>query len=317
MTQAQTVVTVPELESIVENWINDAICRRLSARTIGSERDITGKLFWWLKENGIETVDSSTMRAFLAYVGSPAPEGGRWGNKHQTGTNSPRTVHTYWDRLRTMFNWAVAQEIISESPMKKIKPPVVRRDQIQPFTQQQIADLLEAARSTRNSLRDTAIVQFMLDTGVRASELCALKAQDLDLTSGKATVLGKGNKHRPVWISPEPLETLCQYLNEQPRRPADPVFCGESGSALTRSGLLQLIERLGKKAGLTGVRCSPHTLRHSASIWALRSGMNMYSLQSMLGHTDLTMTSRYVAIAEADLENQHRRFSPFRCMMTK
>ena len=72
------------------------------------------------------------------------------------------------------------------------------------------------------------------------------------------------------------------------------------------------MHRLGKAANITGVRCSPHTFRHTAAIWTIRSGMNTFALQTMLGHTDLTMTRRYVAIAQADLEEQHRRYSPVR-----
>jgi len=93
------------------------------------------------------------------------------------------------------------------------------------------------------------------------------------------------------------------------------VFLGERGGQMTPSGLLQLMERLGKAAGLTGTRCSPHTFRHTASLWALRGGMNAFSLQQMLGHTDLAMTRRYVAMAEGDLEAQHHLYSPVQHLM--
>jgi site-specific recombinase XerD len=79
---------------------------------------------------------------------------------------------------------------------------------------------------------------------------------------------------------------------------------------LTRSGLLQLIRRLGKAAKIEACRCSPHTFRHTFAVEFLRAGGNVFTLKELLGHTTLTMTQRYVAIAQADIESQHRRFSP-------
>lgn len=92
------------------------------------------------------------------------------------------------------------------------------------------------------------------------------------------------------------------------------MFHWEGGSCLTRSGLRQLIEWLAKAAGITEVRHSPHTSRHTVANWALCNGMNVFSLQVLLGHEDLAMTRRYVAVAvaSADVERQHRIYSPVR-----
>jgi integrase/recombinase XerD len=103
---------------------------------------------------------------------------------------------------------------------------------------------------------------------------------------------------------------LWNYLREEEREPNDPLFLSERGEQLTRSGLLQLIERLGSTARITAARCSPHTFRHTFSVEFLRAGGNVFSLQQMLGHTALHMTNRYVTLAQADIENQHRQYSP-------
>lgn len=79
---------------------------------------------------------------------------------------------------------------------------------------------------------------------------------------------------------------------------------------MTRSGILQLFERLGETAKIQGARCSPHTCRHTFAINFLRAGGSMYALMEILGHTTLTMVKRYVALAEADIETQHRQFRP-------
>lgn len=79
---------------------------------------------------------------------------------------------------------------------------------------------------------------------------------------------------------------------------------------MKRSGLLQLIRRLGRKAGIQATRCSPHTFRNTFAVEFLRGGGNLFSLQQLLGHSSLSMTNRYVALAQGDIENQHRQFSP-------
>ena len=149
---------------------------------------------------------------------------------------------------------------------------------------------------------------------MRASELCALRKCDLDMSLGRATVMGKGQKQRTVFLGRTTLKTLWQYLREQKRDDKDPIFLsdrgGMAGESLTRSGLLQLIERLGIAAGIKQVRCSPHTFRHTFAVDFLRNGGNSFSLQQLLGHCDMHMTARYVNVAQADIENQHRRYSP-------
>ena len=282
-----------------------------SQRTLGSRRDIVDKLLWFLKHKNLTTCGTHELRQFLAYLthGHTEP-GGRWGNPHMTKPVRPRTVHTYHGHLRTLFRWIVAEGDLPASPMERIPVPTSRADQIQPFTSEHVNALLHAAKQSRHARRDEAILLFLLDTGIRASELCSLKVKDVDTSGRRCTVLGKGNKHRTINFQKTTAKALWQYLKEDVREPDDPLFASESGDSLTRSGLLQLIGRLGQTAKIAAARCSPHTFRHTCAVEFLRAGGNVFSLQQMLGHTSLHMTNRYVALAQADIENQHRQFSP-------
>jgi site-specific recombinase XerD len=107
---------------------------------------------------------------------------------------------------------------------------------------------------------------------------------------------------------------LRAYLREEERTPDQHLFLSErgqnAGEPFLRGGILQLIERLGKKAGIQGVRCSPHTFRHTFAIEFLRNGGNLFTLKQILGHTSLQVTNRYVSLAQADIQSQHRQFSP-------
>lgn len=198
--------------------------------------------------------------------------------------------------------------------MNRVAPPKLSSEQVQPFTQEHQIALLHAARRSTHPRRDEAIALFLLDTGVRASELCALKMCDLDLKLRQCNVVGKGKERRTIFFGRTSAKALWQYLREQPREENDFVFVSDrgerAGEPLTRSGLLQLVRRLGRVAQIQAARCSPHTFRRTFAVEFLRNGGNVFSLQQILGHTNLHMTNRYVALAQADIENQQRQFSP-------
>ena len=132
--------------------------------------------------------------------------------------------------------------------------------------------------------------------------------------SRRCTILGKGNKRRLVYFGKDTTKAVWKYLQENPCEDNDCVFRSSrgitAGDGLTKDGLGELIRRLGKVAGVVSTRCSPHTFRHTFSIQFLRAGGNVFTLKEMLGHTSLTIVNRYVALAQADIENQHRQFSP-------
>ena len=213
-----------------------------------------------------------------------------------------------------MFDWIVRKAISKSSPLQGFPIPKVRASQIQPLSDAHVAALLEAAKNTEQPKRNTSIVLLLLDSGLRANELCNLKVKDLDVEVRRCYVLGKGNKHRSVFFGRNTAKALWQYLRAERREPEDFVFYGDRGrkakEPLTRNGLLQLIARLGKVAGIKAVRCSPHTLRHTYAVSFLRAGGNVFTLREALGHTNLQMTQKYVVIAEADVEAQSKLYSP-------
>ncbi len=212
-------------------------------------------------------------------------------------------MDTYHGHLRTFFQWVLTQGGLTISPMTLIKAPVCRADQIQPFTQDQLEAILAAARQTQNPRRDEAIIMLLLDTGIRASELCGLKQKDLDLNEKRITVLGKGGKRRSVYFGHQSTKALWAHLRGKETEEEAPLFPSEraegKGAHLSRYGLRDMIERLNSVAGVSGVRCSAHTFRHTFAVSFLRGGGQVFHLREILGHTDLKMTSKYVSLAEA------------------
>jgi integrase/recombinase XerC len=308
-------ISLRDIEQCATGWLLDGQIRQLSTNTINIRRLVTEKLSWFLATNEYPTCGTLELRQFLAYVGLGHEQaGGRWGNAKRTRPVRPLTVLTYFGILRTFFRWMLDEGVITASPLESIAPPVARADQIQPFTTAEIEALLTEAKRTLHARRDEAIMLLLYDTGIRASELCALSVDDLDLSGRRCTVLGKGNKHRALYFGRRTAKALWQYLRESPREGDEPLFVSDrgtlAGEALTRSGLAQLVRRVGRTAKLRAKRCSPHTFRHTFAIQFLRAGGNVFSLKEILGHTTLAMVNRYVAIAEADIEHQQRLFSP-------
>jgi integrase/recombinase XerC len=302
------------LTNFLAEWIDDGEWRGHSEATRQIHRNVADRFKWFLNDREFDSCGSAEIRQFLNYVknGHTDPRG-RWGNPQQTRPVRKSTVHQYFTRLRTFFRWLVKQKYLLESPMDTFDVPDNKRDQIQPFTDNQINDLLKAAGKSQNALRDETIIWLLYDTGIRASELCGLTRHDVDLTEKRITVVGKGNKRRLVYFGKYAAKALWSYLRNFEIDGPDPLFqseCGiKKGEKLNKDSLGLMFNRLEKNSGIHGVRCSPHTLRHTFAIQFLRAGGSAFALKEILGHEDLTMTNRYVRLADADLANQ-RRFSP-------
>ena len=308
--QAETL-TVSDIKRYGEGWILDCQLRQLSPRTVGTRQDTIKKLLWFFEAKDYSNCSTLELKNYLAYLTNSHKEPqGRWGIARLTKPLRPRSIWDAHNNVRCFFNWMIEEGYLEDNPMASIKPPVFRSDQIQPFTEQQVTALLNAAKKSKYPLRDTAILLFMLDTGVRASEICELCHKDLDIVEKRAWVRGKGDKHRAVYFGKATGKALWNYTHGEGREEADSVFLTERSHSFRPNSLLQFFMRMGESAKIEATRCSPHTMRHTFAVTFLRNGGNVFSLQQLLGHTELKMTQRYVALAQADVEKQHRMFSP-------
>ena len=279
-------VRLPDLERFAQGWVLDGQYRQLAPQTLEARKKTLQHLCWWLRKEGLTECDTFEIRGFLHYVGVGHLEpGGRWGIPTLVKPVRPRTVKDTFGLLRSFFSFLVNEGYLEASPMQKLKSPIHRPDQMQPFSENQVKALLDAAKKSRHPKRDEALLLFMLDTGVRASELCGLTLKSIDIVNRKAMVLGKGNKHRAVYFGRETGKALWQYIRDKGIEGTDPLFRSEKGGGLQRSGLRQLFERLGIQANIEATRCSPHTLRHTFAVMFLRGGGSVFSLKELLGHT--------------------------------
>jgi integrase/recombinase XerD len=236
-------------------------------------------------------------------------------------------VRNTYVTLSSVWTWAV-EELDVKHAVRPIAIPDAATKVVDPLTQDEIQALLKACRYTNpwegrpgtksrrpTANRDKAIVFFLLDTGVRASEFCDVDIGDMDQKTGKVKVagkaLGRGSKERIVYLGKSARRAIWRYLQSRDsRRTDDPLFAtGPTERPFERNVLRRLLNRMGKRAGLAK-NVYPHRFRHTFSVNFLRNGGNVFELQQLLGHTSLEMVKRYSKIAQSDVEAAHRRASP-------
>lgn len=161
-------------------------------------------------------------------------------------------------------------------------------------------------------LRDKAILELLFSTGLRVSELCGLKRDDVNLKRDEFTVRGKGSKLRVVFISEDARKWLAKYL--EARSDIMPhLFVRHDHAASTDPGPLtprsvqRLVDHYSRAAGITQ-NITPHTMRHSYATDLLRNGADIRSVQSMLGHSSITTTQIYTHVTNQQLREVHKAF---------
>jgi integrase/recombinase XerD len=226
-----------------------------------------------------------------------------------------RSVARAVNAARGLYRFALREGRIEADPMQNLRPPRAFAPLPRFLTAEQVEALLDAPDlATPVGLRDRAVLEVLYATGLRASELVALRSADVDLEVGIVTALGKGRKERLVPLGREARRFVERYLAEV--RPAvarlrspDRLFLSVRGEALTRSGLWGIVRRHAVTVGVEGV-LSPHVLRHSFATHLLERGADLRSLQAMLGHADISTTQIYTHVTRERLRQIYERYHP-------
>jgi len=159
--------------------------------------------------------------------------------------------------------------------------------------------------------RNFAIVLTFLDCGLRVGELKDLAINDVNLIRGTLEVMGKGSRQRQVYFGRRLSRILKEWIAQRTLSlSGEAFFCDPQGYELSRHQIHHMIYRLAKRSGITGVRCSPHTLRHTFATQFIRNGGDPFSLQRLLGHSDISTTMIYVHMAGTALREAHAKASP-------
>jgi len=316
------------LSKAVQGFLQYKQAEGLSPRTIESyEHDL--KL--WLEyqqDVDVGKVTAAHIRAYMIYLQK------EYKPRRITGGNdrplSSKSIRNHYVTLCAFFHWC-SDEFQIANPMRSVPKPKFNEAVVEAFTKEEVEALLKAcdscneAKTARRSgfvmkrataRRDRAIILFLLDTGVRASELCALRVKDWDQKTNKVTIRhgkeggAKGGYGRSVYVGKSAARALWRYLADRPdgNDPEMALFVSKSGKAFNRDSLRQVISSLGAKAGVA--KCHPHRFRHTMAVNYLRFSGDVLTLQALGGWKTLEVMKIYARIAEIDIERVHRKSSP-------
>lgn len=217
--------------------------------------------------------------------------------------------------LRQFYQWRLREAPSALDPTVSLKAPRLGRRLPRSLEEHEIERLLDAPDTdTPLGLRDRAMFELMYASGLRVTELIELSLPRLDLQRGLVQVLGKGGKERLVPMGEWASEWVTRYLRQArplwvAKASVDVVFCSQRGQAMTRQNAWLRIKQHAVTAGI-GSTLSPHMLRHAFATHLLNHGADLRSLQSLLGHADLSTTQIYTHVAQARLQQLHARHHP-------
>lgn len=288
------------LTQLVAIYIEARKAEHYSERTITTYQPIFNKFISFLEndELSINDIDTAIIRRFFATYNDI----------------SRKTALNYQCALSSLWEWAIQNEYcqVENLALKAVKLRKSNPPEIIPFTRTELLDLLKAAEEWKYPKLDTALLLLLLDTGVRASELCDVALNDVYWNSHKIRIHGKGDKQRSLRFSDRTGDAMKTYMKWRGvsihKVSAVPLFVNEKGENLDRHSLHKIITRLGRHAEVIDTHA--HRFRHTFAIEFLRNGGNIYTLQKLLGHTTLEMCKRYLAVAQVDMDRGMERASP-------
>lgn len=221
--------------------------------------------------------------------------------------------------LRGFYKWLILDKRIARDPTLHQDSPSAWKVLPKALAPEEMATMLEQAKLAAEhpsgrmgadaaALRDRAILELLYAGGLRVSELTGLRVSDLNLEAGRALVRGKGDKERVVPLGEPAVRALAEYLERgrpvlarHGRKAANALFLSARGSGLTRGWVWQMVRRYG---------ASPHMLRHSAATHMVEHGADLRTVQTFLGHADISTTQVYTHVALGHLKSEHRKFHP-------
>jgi len=315
------------LSTALVAFTNAKFAEGLSPRTIDSYTDDLGK---WIERTGdrdVSGVTGSDVSAYLAWLRTGYQPQRLNGKDHPL---SPKTIRNAYVAISSFFRWA-ERELSIPYPLREVRMPRTPKPAIPEFTREEVMGMVKACTYSREATtvlrhsfimrrptasRDIALLLMLLDTGMRASEICSLAVGDVDLKTGKVEIKqgpqggAKGGKGRTVYMGRASRRALWLYLSkrEDGREPDSPMFVARGRRPLSRGTLRLMVTRMGKKAGVQNAY--PHKFRHTFAITYLRSGGDVFTLQLLLGHGSLDMVRDYSRIAKSDVALAHRKASP-------
>jgi site-specific recombinase XerD len=303
------------MDTTLSTYISEFVATKqtegLSAKTISWYRWLLEKFSEAAGNPCLADLTIASAREFIAGLQSRNSRYENHPKAHpQPGGLSVYTISAYVRTLKVFSRWLLEEGYTKADLFARLKIPRTPDTIIDVLTDDEINRILDSINpASVIGARLYAIVLLLLDTGIRASELCDLTLAHTDLTDNVVKVMGKGKKERLVYFSPATKKAIHRYLSiYRPESTCDRLFLSDDGTPLTYNGLRLIFLRLGIKANIP--RLHLHLLRHTFAVRYLMNGGDLMSLKRLLGHTEISTTSLYLHLTETNVQAQAVKFSP-------
>ena len=216
---------------------------------------------------------------------------------------SDRTLDKFRQILNCFFEWCVNEEYITKNPCKNICGIKYVAEPRHALTRLEFERLRRACKTKR----DLAVVDVLYSTGCRVNELVNMKFSDINTDNNSVSIIGKGKKHNTVYLNANAQISLNEYVSKERKGNSDYIFVSERYpyDRISTRGLQRIIKDIGDA---TGLKVSPHILRHTFATLALQSGMSVDKVQKILGHSSVATTQIYAEVIQSDVETAHKKY---------
>lgn len=217
--------------------------------------------------------------------------------------------------LRQFYRYLKEEKELEENPADGIDTPEVQKTLPDYLTVEEVQELFEVFNpKDPYEMRDQAIFELLYSSGLRISEACGLRMDDVDLDNLFLTVRGKGGRERLVPFGEKSLEIIQHYLENArdkilKARFSDYLFISKKGDALNRKSVWRLLKKYLARTGIQKA-VTPHTFRHSFATHLIENNADLRSVQELLGHLDISTTQIYTHMASRTLREVHKKFHP-------
>jgi len=286
-----------------------------SPSTVTIHRNNLAVFMRWLGDKDVTEVNRETLNEFIVYLREKHIPF-RFATTKRKGPLSGSAIHNYWKTMRVFFAFCSDVLRLVDHPEANLKYPKYQLPEVQAFKSEEIKKILHHAeygvdtngrvRKLPSGVRNKAIVMVLFDTGLRLGELCRLTVTDFNQETGDLLVAphGSGQKTKPrtVFVGRETRRAIwAWFAKRSDYSPEDSLF------NLSPKHIRHIIWEIGRRAGVPN--CHPHKFRHTFGIEFLRGGGDSFTLQKILGHSTLDMTSHYVHVLEADIRRSQAQTS--------
>lgn len=225
-----------------------------------------------------------------------------------------RSIYHSLTVLRSMYKYYQMINKIKDNPIDYIDNPKLKKGLPNVLSKEEVATILDIDLNTKYDYRNKAMLELMYATGIRISELVNIKMYDININNATIRIMGKGSKERIIPIVQYALNYLTLYLEEYrplllKNKTCDYVFLNNRGEKISRQSFFKLIKSLSIKKNIKK-DFSPHTLRHSFATHLIENGADLRSIQTMLGHSDISTTQIYTHISNKHLKDNYKISHP-------